>query len=194
MMIETLEKWDRDLFLWLNGKHVDWLDQPMYLMSDELLWIPLYLFFLGALAKLYNWKVALSTLLAVAVVITIADRSSVELFKEVFKRYRPSQNLEIYDQVHTVNGYRGGKFGFVSSHAANFFGIATLLFLMFRRKVPRASFLLFVWAGLIAYTRIYLGVHYPADIICGAALGAFTGVLVFYPFNRFLWKLPSKTS
>lgn len=193
MMIEKLERWDRELFLWLNGKHTEWLDQPMYIMSDELTWIPLYLFFLFALAKLYNWKVALTTLLAVAAVVTIADRSSVELFKEVFKRYRPSRNLEIYDQVHVVNGYRGGQFGFVSSHAANFFGIATLLFLMFRRKLPKTALLLFVWAGLIAYTRIYLGVHYPADIVCGAALGIFTGWLVFYLFNRFLWKLSSKT-
>jgi undecaprenyl-diphosphatase len=192
-VIEQLEKWDRELFIRLNGMHADWLDQPMFYMSDELTWIPLYLFFLYALARFYGWRVALTTLLAVAVVVTIADRSSVELFKEVFKRYRPSRNLELYDQVHVVNGYRGGKFGFVSSHAANFFGIATLLYLMFRRRVEGWALLLFLWAGLIAYTRIYLGVHYPADIVCGAALGVFTGILVFYPFNRFLWKLPSKT-
>jgi undecaprenyl-diphosphatase len=189
-MIERLEQWDRQLFLWLNGLHADWLDQPMFWMSDELVWIPLYLFFLWVIAKAYDWKMALWTLLGVAVVVTLGDRISVELFKEVFQRYRPSRNLEIYDLVHVVNEYRGGKYGFVSSHATNFFGIATFLFMVFRKPYPKWAPFVFLFSGLVAYTRIYLGVHYPADIICGAIIGALIGWIVFKAFNRFVWKLP----
>lgn len=192
-MIEKLEEWDRQLFLFLNGLHVDWLDQPMYWMSNEYVWIPLYLFLLWLIAKTYNWKIALLTLLGIAIVITIGDRTSVEVFKEGFERYRPSRNFEIRDQVHTVNNYRGGQYGFVSSHATNFFGIATFLFLVLRRRLPQAGPWLFFYAALIAYTRIYLGVHYPGDIIGGAILGSLVAILVFWAFNRFVWTLPSKT-
>jgi undecaprenyl-diphosphatase len=191
-MIEKLEQWDRQLFLWLNSLNVDWLDQPIYWMSDEYVWIPLYLFFLWAIAKAYGWKMALWSLLGIALVVTLGDRTSVELFKEVFQRYRPSRNLELYDQVHIVNDYRGGLYGFVSSHATNFFGIGTFLYLIFKRPYPKAAPFIFVFSGLVAYTRIYLGVHYPADIICGGLLGAFFGWLVFTLLNRFIWKLPSK--
>lgn len=189
-MIEQLEQWDRQLFLWLNGLHVDWLDQPMFWMSDELVWIPLYLLFIWAIARAYDWKMVLWALLGVAVVVTLCDRISVELFKEVFQRYRPSRNLEIYDMVHVVNDYRGGKFGFVSSHASNFFGIATFLFMLWRKPFPKGAPYVFLFAGLVSYTRIYLGVHYPADIVCGAILGMLIGWLVFTAFNRLVWRLP----
>jgi undecaprenyl-diphosphatase len=133
---------------------------------------------------------ALWTLLGVAVVVTLGDRISVELFKEVFQRYRPSRNLEMYDLVHVVNEYRGGKYGFVSSHATNFFGTATFLFMVFRKPYPKWAPFVFLFSGLVAYTRIYLGVHYPADIVCGAIIGALIGWIIFKAFNRFVWKLP----
>jgi len=148
------------------------------------------LFFLWAIAKAYDWRMALWALLGVAVVVTLGDRISVEFFKEVFQRYRPSQNLEIYDLVHTVNDYRGGQYGFVSSHATNFFGIATFLYMLLRKPYPKRAWYLFIFAGLVAYTRIYLGVHYPGDIVCGAILGGLIAWSVFKVFNRFLWKLP----
>jgi undecaprenyl-diphosphatase len=185
-MLETLEAWDRKLFLFLNGLHADWLDPIMFWMSDELVWIPVYLLFLWMIGRAYDWKVAGWALLAVAVVVTIGDRSSVELFKEVFERYRPSRNLEIADQVHTVNGYRGGQYGFVSSHATNFFGVGTFLYLLLKPVYPRFAPIILLWAGLIAYTRIYLGVHYPGDIIGGGLLGALVGFLVFLLFRRWV--------
>jgi undecaprenyl-diphosphatase len=165
----------------------------MYWMSDARVWTPLYLFFLWAIAKVYNWKTAFLTLLGVLVVVTFCDRISVELFKEVFERYRPSRNLELYDQVHIVNDYRGGKYGFVSSHATNFFGICTFLFMILKRPYPKQAPYIFLFAALVSYTRIYLGVHYPADILAGGVLGVLIGWFVFLFFNRLIWKFPPKT-
>ncbi len=182
-MIEWLEDIDRQLFIWLNAFHKPWLDQLMYYMSEELFWLPVYLLFLWMILKAYDWKVMLWSLLGIALVITLCDRISVELFKNVFLRYRPSRNLEIGPLVHIVNDYRGGLYGFVSSHAANYFGIATFLFLLLKNHFPKGVRWLWPWAALIAYTRIYLGVHYPADIAVGAALGVFIGWLVYRAFH-----------
>lgn len=181
-MIEYLENIDRELFLRLNGSHLPWLDQPMYYMSEGAFWIPVYVLMLWMVTKAYNWKTALWTLLGVALVITITDRGSVELFKEVFQRYRPSRNHEISHLVHIVNDYRGGLYGFVSSHASNFFGVSTFVYFIVRERFKGKAWLLFVWAGLIAYTRIYLGVHYPADILVGAIFGFLAGLLVYILF------------
>lgn len=183
-MIEKLESIDTQLFLWLNGLHADWLDMPMYYMSEGLFWIPVYLLILWMVAKAHGWKVALLSLLGVALVITMTDRGSVELFKEVFQRYRPSRNADIAHLVHTVNDYRGGKYGFISSHASNYFGVATFIFLMVRKTFVKSAFLLFVWAALIAYTRIYLGVHYPSDIFVGAVFGSLCGWIGYIVFKK----------
>ena len=96
----------------------------------------------------------------------------------MFMRLRPCHNPEIQAQVDTLNGYCGGQYGFVSSHAANYFGIATFLSVLFFRKIRFFIPLIMFWAALIAYSRIYLGVHYPADICCGAILGIILGLIV----------------
>jgi undecaprenyl-diphosphatase len=181
-MIEWLESLDQALFLKLNGLHHPWLDQLMYYMSEELFWVPVYLLFLWLIAKTYNWKIMLWSLLGVAVVVTLGDRISVELFKNVFERYRPSRNLEIGPMAHIVNDYRGGLYGFVSSHATNYFGIATFVALLLMQKYGWQTMWILLWAGLIAYTRIYLGVHYPADIAVGGLLGVGIGFVVYKLF------------
>lgn len=187
-MIDRLENIDQELFLWMNSLHAEWLDQPMYYMSEKLFWIPVYLFLIYLLVKSYDVKTALWSLLGVIVVVTLCDRISVELFKEVFQRYRPTHNLEIGNLVHTVNDYRGGMYGFVSSHAANFFGISTFLHLILRKAYGIKALWIFLWAGLIAYTRVYLGVHYPGDILCGGILGCFVGWVVYFFFNKLILK------
>lgn len=183
-MIEAIKDIDQQLFLFLNGLHHPMLDQAMYYMTKDVFWIPLYLFLLWMIYRAFGLKTAAWTLLGVVVVITLGDRISVELFKNVFQRYRPTHHLEIGDLVHTVNGYRGGKYGFVSSHAANSMAVATFLFYILRRPYPRWAPWIFAWAALFAYTRIYLGVHYPADIVCGGLLGFVIGYAVHVPFNR----------
>ena len=181
-MLEKLETLDRQLFLFLNGMHADWLDPVMWWISSIVLWIPLFLFIIYYSWKKGSWQLAVSILLGLAICILLSDRISVELFKEVFQRYRPTHHTEIGDLVHTVvkpNGeeYRGGLYSFVSSHATNFMSIAMFVFLSLK-QFSKKWWWLFPIAILVAYSRIYLGVHYPADIICGGILGAIIGYLV----------------
>jgi len=185
-VIEALEDMDQQLFLFLNSLNHPALDQAMYLMTDQMFWIPAYLLMLWMVYKSYGWKTALWSLAGAAVAITLGDRISVELFKNVFERYRPSHNLDIGDVIHTVNNYRGGKYGFVSSHAANSFAVATFIFLVIRAKFPQWAWWVLFWAALFSYTRIYLGVHYPADIACGALLGAGIGQVVYLGFQKWI--------
>ena len=187
-MLESLEQFDQELFLFLNGLHQPWLDQVMFYMTKAVSWIPIYLLLLYLVVKTYDWKIMLWSLLAIAVVITLSDRISVELFKEVFQRYRPSRNLIIGPQAHIVNDYRGGLYGFVSSHATNFFGIATFVALLIRKNYPKAVPFLVLWASFICYTRVYLGVHYPSDIVAGSLLGATIGFSVYKLFKVLLLK------
>jgi undecaprenyl-diphosphatase len=174
-MIETLEQWDHDLFLLLNGFHSEALDFIMWHVSGKLQWIPLYLFLLFVVFKKYGKSVWV-IVVAAAVTVAFADQFSVKLFKEVFERWRPCHNLDLQDLVHTVNNKCGGRFGFVSSHATNSFAIATLLGMFINRK---ALILLLFWASLVSYSRVYLGVHYPLDILCGAILGVFISVAIY---------------
>lgn len=185
-MLESLEQFDQELFLFLNGLHQPWLDQLMFYLTKAVSWIPVYLILLYLIAKTYNWKIMLWSLLGVAVVIALGDRISVELFKEVFLRYRPSRNIDLGPHVHLVNGYRGGMYGFVSSHATNFFGIATFVGLLIRKKYPKALPWIVLWALFICYTRIYLGVHYPSDIFVGTLLGITIGYFVYRLFKALL--------
>lgn len=187
-MIEVLKDADRALFLFLNGLNHPALDQLMYLMTGEMFWIPVFAWMLWMVYKAYGWKIALLSLLGVALTITLGDRISTELFKNVFLRYRPTHNADIGDLVYTVNDYRGGKYGFVSSHATNSAALAVFIYGLVRQKFPRMSIGVFVWAAIFSYTRIYLGVHYPADILCGALLGACIGYLVYFGFRKVVLK------
>lgn len=182
-MIEFIEKIDRDLLLFINGHHSPLIDELMWQFSHQLIWIPLYLFILIYAWKKLDLKPFIYFIIGVGLCFLLADRLSVMAFKDVFLRYRPTHNLEIKDVIHTYihsNGgeYRGGLYGFVSSHSANFFALTTFLFLIFQRY-SKWWFILFVWATLIGYSRIYLGVHYPLDVICGGLLGILVGVVVY---------------
>lgn len=116
----------------------------------------------------------------IALVIILSDQISVNFFKEIFLRLRPCHNPEISNLVHTVDGC-GGQYGFVSSHASNTFALAVFLGLIFKKHLSYLLHIMLVWAAIVSYSRIYVGVHYPADILCGALLG----VLIAYVF----WKL-----
>jgi undecaprenyl-diphosphatase len=197
-LFETLENIDQSLFLQLNDLHAPWLDVVMWYVSWTATWIPLFVFFLWYAFKKGGSKFMLTLLLSAALCVALTDLISVHLFKETVQRYRPTHNTEIGHLVKTVlkpNGeeYRGGLYGFVSSHAANFGGITFLIFLFFRR-FSKGWYLLFPWLILIAYSRVYLGVHYPSDLIVGGLLGALIGFLIYLLAKKFIFpKLTLRT-
>ena len=176
-MMEDILELDKNLFLELNSYHNPWLDQVMMFFTSTMAWLPLYLILLYVLVKIYRQQVWL-VLLAVALTILLADQVTSSFMKPFFARLRPSHDPELSGMVNLVSDYRGGRFGFASSHAANTFGVATLMWLLLKNYLPWIG-LLFIWALGVGYTRIYLGVHYPGDILAGQFVG-FLSALASY--------------
>ncbi len=154
----------------------------MFRLTNQLTWIPLFLFIIYKLIKNFRWE-TLWILLGAAIVIILSDQLVSGFMKPFFERLRPSHAHDLQALVHTVNGYQGGLYGFASSHAANSFGIAVFLWQVTRDKI-HWIWVMFVWAILFSYTRIYLGVHYPGDIITGGLLGAGFGYLTAFLLIR----------
>jgi undecaprenyl-diphosphatase len=177
-MLDKLELFDRALFLAINACHASILDNVMYYISQIWVFAPVFAYWLFMVFKRYGLK-KLFILLGFLVLLIVLTDQTANQTKHAIKRYRPSHNLEIQSQVHTINDYKGGTYGFFSGHATNTFGVAMLLFLIFSKesKLFRSAF--FVWAAIISYSRIYLGVHYPSDIFVGLVVGLFWGYVVY---------------
>lgn len=176
-MIERLEAIDQELFVYLNGLHSDFWDPIMAAVSDKLFWIPVYLLLFYLVYRKYSWRGLGFFTLAAALTVLCADQLSSSVFKPFFARYRPCNNLDLVDIVHTVNGRCGRGFSFISGHATNYFAIAVLCARTLRHRT--ATIILLLWAALIAYSRVYLGVHYPADITLGAIVGTLIGLGIY---------------
>jgi len=187
-MIDDLISFDVRFFLFLNGIRNPFFDFVFWWASNPLVWMPVYIILVYLAIKVYRWQ-AVFVFVFTALLISMTDQASVQLFKNTFLRLRPCHNPGIQLQVHTMNGYCGGDYGFVSSHAANYFGIAAFLSVIFFRKIRFFIPLIIAWAAIISYSRIYLGVHYPADIVCGAVLGIVIGFLTGFSFNVFASKV-----
>jgi undecaprenyl-diphosphatase len=175
--MEKIIELDKKLLLYLNSFHSPWLDPVMYFITHTLTWLPLYLFLLYLVIRDYKKQVWV-VLLGIGLTILLADQITSSLMKPYFARLRPSQEPSLRGLVYIVKGYTGGKFGFASSHAANTFGTATFFFLLYRHTKKWIA-LLFVWAVVMTYTRIYLGVHYPGDILVGGIIGVLSGLAGF---------------
>ncbi|MCQ2265597.1 MAG: phosphatase PAP2 family protein [Bacteroidales bacterium] len=167
--METLSFLDKQVTLWLNSFYCSFADLFFYLSTSMLVWVPLFVVLI-CIIFLRQGGQGLVTLLVVAAVILVADQMSSHILKPLFERFRPSHDPIVQYLVHVVNDYRGGSYGFVSSHSANCFGVATFLALVIRSKSLNIA--MFAWALINCYSRIYLGVHYVGDIVCGALLGA----------------------
>jgi len=177
--IEKIEQIDRQLLFAINGSNSPLFDTIMWWVSKPVFGIPFYLLFVFLLYKSFGWKNTFLLVLCAGLAVGLADLSAKYLFKEMFERFRPSQNLEIKEQLHYVNNYHGGMYGFVSSHAANMFAIAMLIGLWLKKKIRYSLHFLLIWASIIGYSRIYLGVHYPTDVVCGALLGMLIAILMY---------------
>lgn len=175
-MTGLLEAWDVQLFRLINGAHLPWLDPVMAGLSSKALWIPVY-----ALLACWIWRregprgLALA-LAAAAVLITLSDQAASGLLKPWAARYRPCRpEAGLPFEVHTVNGTCGGAYGFASSHAANFFALAA--WISGRIRVRALVLAAYAAALLVAWSRVYLGVHYPGDVMAGAAIGLLSAAL-----------------
>jgi undecaprenyl-diphosphatase len=164
---------DKQLLQYLNSLHTDWLDPVMMLFTQTLFWLPLYAVLVYLMIRTYG-KTSWIPLLGIAVTIFLADRITSGLMKPYFMRFRPSHEPSLQGLLHLVKGYTGGLYGFASSHAANTLGTATFFWLLLRERY-QWIWLLFVWALVMSYTRIYLGVHYPGDILVGGLIGIASG-------------------
>jgi undecaprenyl-diphosphatase len=187
-ILGVLIEWDRELLVNINSLNTPFWDNIMWWISDRFVWIPLYLSIVFFLFKIKG-RDAMIAALAVGLCVLIADQVASGFCKPFFERLRPSHDPELKDIIHIVNNYRSALYGFCSSHASNTFGIATLTCLLFRNKWYAA--LIYSWAVLNCYSRMYLGVHFPLDIICGALVGVAAGYIPYYLYkyvvNKFIY-------
>jgi len=175
-----LEQFDRQIFLFINSLNSPFWDNLMFIISAKLTWVPLYIAVIWALWLKYRKKL-LIILLFVIMAVTLSDRLSVAV-KNTVKRPRPCHEKTLEGMVHTVKGKCGGQYGFVSSHASNAFMVALFSLLLIRKRWYTVSII--IWALVVGYSRIYLGVHYPGDVVAGSMLGALAGW-----FPVFLYKV-----
>ncbi|MDR3060860.1 MAG: phosphatase PAP2 family protein [Dysgonamonadaceae bacterium] len=185
-MLEKILPYEESFFYSLNGSDSCLMDHFIWLFSYKFTWIPLYLCFFILFIYKYrnNWKEYVLIFVSLFLVILICDQVASGILKPMIERYRPTHHPDFKDHVRILFGYRGGLYGFASSHASNAFGFATFTVLLFRNKW--FSLLLFTHALITSYSRIYLGVHFISDIVAGALIGIFTGILIYklYLYGR----------
>ncbi len=182
-LLSMLKAMDTMVFLTVNSHHNAYFDSVMWLVSGKLIWVPMYVSLFFMLLKNYSYKVVFAILLAIGVVILFTDSFTAQVIRPWVCRLRPS-NLDnpMSSMVHIVDGYRGGAYGFPSNHASNTWGLAFFITFLFRRY--KLTFFFFLWALLVCYSRMYLGVHYFGDLLIGGLLALAGASTVFYVFRK----------
>ena len=189
-MLEQLLHIDTDVLLAINGWHAPWADRLMWIISAKATWIPLYLLLVGLLVWRFSkpaptnvkWLQKVPACVAMIVVIGLAvgaaDFIASGILKDFVARLRPTRVPELEGVLHLVNGYKSGQYGFVSSHAANTMACALLFSMIWRNKIATVGLML--WVAANCYSRMYLGVHYPTDILGGLIVGSLVAVVAYY--------------
>ena len=183
-MLETLLNIDRALTLSLNGSDSLFLDGFATAVTATATWIPAAIVLFCVIVRAGEMREILLTILAIGLCLLLADQVASSVFKPMIARPRPAGDPELMYMIDVVNGYRGGKYGFFSSHASNTFAVATFMSLLVRYRA--FTFSLVVWALLNCWSRVYLGVHYVGDITAGTIWGIIVGYGVYWLFRRFV--------
>ena len=187
-MLEKLKQLDQDWFMAINGHHSSFWDPFMVAISDRKFWIPFYLV-LAVYFIYQHRRQSILMFLAIGLSLAAADGISSRFIKPYFARLRPCHDTTLSETINVVAGC-GGKFGFLSSHAANTFAMAMLFALMLPDRYRYFKIFAFIWAIAISYSRVYLGVHFPGDVLGGAVLGIVLGFIFGYLFRKSLVRYP----
>jgi len=180
-MLQEILQLDKDFFLFLNGLGNSNFDGFFLFISNKFSAIPLYALLLFLAYKLIGLKRTLILLVSVALMITVTDQLS-NFFKYGVGRLRPCHDPEISSVLRLVKSYCGGQYGYFSAHAANSFALAVMFGSLLKNRFKYISILLVFWAALVGFSRIYLGVHFPLDVITGGAIGSLFGWLFYKLF------------
>ncbi|MEO8773319.1 MAG: phosphatase PAP2 family protein [Gelidibacter sp.] len=194
-MFEQILQWDTDAFIYLNSLGTTTWDSFWLAYTSKFNWIPFYAVLLYLLYKQMQVKAFFTTIVIVALMIAVTDQIT-NLFKNGFHRLRPCHLAEIIDSMRLVKAYCGGQYGFFSAHASNTMAAAFFIGLTLKKRFKYLIYILTVWAILMSYSRIYIGVHYPLDVLLGMLFGVLTGTL-FYKLNVYIisrFKFNTKTS
>jgi undecaprenyl-diphosphatase len=180
---------DTQAFLWLNSLHIDYFDPIMLWITGRNSWFPMYGILIGSIVWLQKRK-SIGVLLMIIFSIIISDQICSSILKPLVHRLRPCHEPTIQNIVHIV-GNCGGQFGFCSSHAANTFALVTCLLLLFGKQINGLKYL-YIWAIIVSYSRIYVGVHYPLDVLSGAGIGVLSSLFCNKIYHYYLSKFTNE--
>ena len=182
-MIDFLDSLDTQILLFFNSLHSPFFDHFMMAFTGKFIWVPMYIAVIYIIYRRFGWKVATCYTLAIPIAITLADQICASAIRPWAERLRPTNiNNPINTMLHIVDGYRGGRYGFPSCHASNSFALAIFLTFLFNNR--RFTIFILAWAIINSYSRLYLGVHYPGDLIVGGIVGGCIGYLCYFCANK----------
>jgi len=190
-MLDKILPYEEKLFFLINGSHSDFWDNVMWLYSRLKVWLPLAILIIINIIYKKNWKQWLIVLLAIVLLFILCDQISSHIIKPLIARLRPTHFPGIMEHVRILYNYSGGIYGFISGHATNSFGFALFTALLFRNKFY--SITIFVWATVMAYSRVYLGVHFISDIVGGMIVGLVIGFIVYKMYKYVIHSILNKS-